>query len=334
MRLRRLSILNSFAYQHPVLDDTLLALSPYCRVLIDSGAYTNHVALRRRISGRPEPSRVVDLPSYMQHVRQVYHGNVWRYISFDRVRNPEETYRNYQVMCDAGLTPMPVCTEGTTLEQIQQMLPTDRRLCVSGGVTGNDHYIRLRYQTIYEGVEPHPLIHGLGFGRWPDIFHVPLASGDSSSWCQGAQYGLMCEYRPSVGFIRANKVELAGKPKFIAYLRHTCHVPPHLIGQPDTYRKQYGIPSLSSVYSYLAFMHHLAIHGKDFFLAMTNVCWMLCLLCTLSAIDQDGFDYLTAVEEYHRLNAAAKAGKLPEEAVKIVRRQTDCFTGDFAECTL
>jgi hypothetical protein len=81
---------------------------PRVRFLLDSGAFSAH-----------NSGRTVTLADYLAFVRDL--GPLpWRYFTLDRIGDPGESWRRYQVARDAGFSPVPVYTLGAPLGDLDR----------------------------------------------------------------------------------------------------------------------------------------------------------------------------------------------------------------------
>jgi hypothetical protein len=234
----------------------------------------------------------------------------------DVVRDPLASERNLKTMLDAGLKPMPVQIEGWDSSKIKNLMKIDDRLCVVGGVGGNDHYMRKRFRDSFKASGNKAKIHGLGFYRYPDIFQVPIASSDSSSWCAGSQYGHIKIFTPRGGLksVRWHKFftgELSPQVRdlFLRFLIVNCGIGSKELKDPDSYHGRFGIPALVSTFAYLRAMEFGKGKGFEYFAAVVDSEWLTVLLSVQAAITQDGFDYPEARSVFFRLRELKKTDR-------------------------
>ncbi len=201
----RVNILISYAYLRsaPAIQEFIDCAYPYCNILIDSGAFSNFWAKVKSAKGQ-KTGKPVTLDEYISYIKTNLDKKVWQYIALDVAKDAKASNRNLAAMVDAGLTPMPVYVEGNSADDVSGIMQINKRVCVAGGVSSNDHYIRNRYKTVYEASDKTAKIHGLGFGRFPDIFCVPIRSDDSSTFATGSRFGNVCRYSKVSGFVNGN----------------------------------------------------------------------------------------------------------------------------------
>lgn len=304
----RYNLLVSCAYVwgNPKFYQLIDAIGDYCNILIDSGAFTVFWEELRAIAGKEKRDRTDFFQDYLRDCKEHFHGRVWQYIALDVIRNPTGTMKNLHEMVDGGLRPMPVYVEGASEADLSYCLDVaGGRLCVAGGVQTNDHYIRNRYKEVKRISGGRSKIHGLGFGRWPDIFQLPIASADSSSYATGSMWGSITIYSRLDGFINIHHSEIK-KPKpgkidkrikILRFLIEKCGVKERDLYDPSFLRTHVGIPHLIGQYAYLLFMQHCSEAGVDYFVAAPSLELATSLIVHLYATDGDQFDFYAAREK-------------------------------------
>lgn len=305
------------------------AVSDLVYFLIDSGAYTNNTNRLKRALGKPIAYSDVELDDYITYCKEHLHGKVWNYIALDVLRNAEATAVNLKGMLDAGLTPMPVMVEGSTFDQVSELMKFNRYICVAGAVQANKNYAMMRYRQAYEASEGKALLHGLGYGRWPGMFQVPLFSADSSTISTGAQFGYLSAYESHTGFRQTRLAWIVeGKPvrpDVWLYAANNYRVTVEELLDIENHKGAKSIPTLSRVLAYLTFMGDVEAHGKRYFAAISNATWAHTILSVISSLTEDGMDYWHAVSEFDILNQLwkKKFDTYLVRAREILKKHTD-----------
>jgi hypothetical protein len=313
----KLNLLWSYAFirkSASTNDAVIPMLCDHTRLLIDSGAFSDFGAMKKA-AAQGTSYKPISLPEYMAFCRK-YHGRVFQYIQLDKVQDPATSARNLAVMVDAGLKPMPVFVMGAPFESIPDLVAINEWICVAGGVGTPDAYIHPRFRRAFEASGGKAKIHGLGFTRWPDVFRLPIASGDSVTWCSAQMYGSLFLYDRLDGLRQVKRVELSGKTRtkraeaFIGLARR-CGVTYEQLLAPESYQgSSYTVTSAFGVYAMLRFLDHSADVGFKLFLAFSNANSHLCLLlATLSASDQRALDYQAARAMHDTLKRLWKTDK-------------------------
>ena len=153
----------------------------------------------------------VDLQSYMNFIRE-HLSIVDNYVSLDTIpgdkgrmdrsqreieKSAAASYRNQQIMKDAGLSPIPVFHQGERFEWLEKYLKDGE------GYIGISPYLRSSNHDIIKWMDNcfsivtdslgHPLVktHGFGATGHQTITRYPWHSVDSTTWAVGAGYGLV-----------------------------------------------------------------------------------------------------------------------------------------------
>lgn len=299
--LPRLNILISYAFlrKSKTYVDFMLAMSPYADILIDSGAFTNYWEnIKARKEGRaPNPITIDEYIAFCQGI----HGKVWQYIALDVIQNVEASDANLRAMVDAGLQPVPVFVYPESYKKLPELVAVNERICVAGGVDAKRSFMHQRFQKAYKASGGKAKIHGLGFVKHPDMFQLPLASVDSSSWMAGGRYGHIPMYSPRNGVQSVSWKKLQTSPAHVAMLRD-ANVSAAQASDPQSYRTMNSIPTIFSVYAHLQMHRHCYAENLRYFLATSNTSWVHAITATLSAIDNrtNKLDYQIATANFQR----------------------------------
>lgn len=330
--LPRFNLLYSYAYmrkgrkpgQATRFEQFVLALSPYVDVLIDSGAFTDYMAKRKALaSGARHQGITVD--EYIAACKQ-YHGKVWQYIMLDVVQNVDASRQHLDAMLAAGLRPMPVFVYPEAYDKVAEMVEINPHICVAGGVDAKRRFVWQRYQMTHKASGGKARIHALGFVKHPDMFQLPLASVDSSSWDTGGRFGSLALYAPRTGFTSTHWSEVKQEDHRMWLHLQRCNLKPSDLSNRDNHTRNYGIPSLLKAFAYVQLHRHCYKHGLRFFFAVPSVDWTRQLLCIIATTDTatNSFDYPAARAMSIRTNEIEKKDPdaFIEWSIDVLRRKT------------
>ena len=166
------------AQKDPTFWGMLDGFGPGTRLLLDCGAFTNWKA-----------NRDTKVEDYIAFIKQLP-VKPWRYFSLDKIGDPVTTDKNLQTMLDAGLTPVPIFTRGTALEELDKLYDYSDLvgLGVGTGTRGSLSYIRWIMEN---NTKP---LHWLGVCNPNLVRYYRPYSCDSSSWESGGRYGVVQVY--------------------------------------------------------------------------------------------------------------------------------------------
>jgi hypothetical protein len=310
----RVNILCSFEYLRKLegLHTVALGLSDVVNILVDSGAFSIFMAKGKKA----EPFTLQD---YIKACQESYHGRVWEYIQLDVIGDAAATETNLQEMVRAGLTPMPVFVMARNdfqdAERLAELNPRSR-ICVAGGVGTKYDYICQRYQKVYAGSGGKAQIHGLGFVRFPQMFQVPIASVDCSSYITGARYGVFQIFdlekvrrskdgdgSPFTGLVR-DKVRRYltrytngdRKPELLSILQRCREVglTTDVLADDQHWKGQNSLASLATCAAHLQFSRYCDTQNRRYFLAVANHLFFHNILACLETLRGTSFDYMQA----------------------------------------
>ena len=311
-----------------------LALAKYSNFMVDSGAFSAVMAIKKKQSA-------TDIHEYIDFCKRYYHNNAWQYVSLDVIGNKVRTQNNLDMMFDAGLKPMPVFVVGENYELALRLAEDyNNRICVAGGVKSGDNYIYKRYQNVWKYSNQKALIHGLGFLRWPDVFQLPIATGDSSTSSSGARFGHITYYSKTKGLVRDQWRSLLDRKNrkkerqqnIIAFMKK-CGVSVEDMLDPELYRTSLGAPSLFELYATLQYMKHSSEQNFGMFSAFSASGWVLSFLSVLDASNETYFDFKHARELLFELRVKNKTEpeKVIEKACAIMKSKTDWQNTDLLD---
>lgn len=257
-------------------------------IMIDSGAFTNYADEKKG-----EPPKVT-LDSYIGRCRDEYEHWAWGYVMLDKVRDADASKRNLAEMVRAGLRPMPVLTTDEQASEIRDLVALNPRVCVAGAVYARDEWIVKRYLDAFEASDGKARIHGLGYGRIPDLFGLPIATCDSSAASNGGQWGNYFLYSRTKGMTTYRKDTLA-QVRPMRYLAK-CGLTASRINQPGHWKSgDQSLGSMVTFAAYCTFADHATQLGYRYFIACTAAQSMASVLAVYHSMRADGtFDYAKA----------------------------------------
>jgi hypothetical protein len=270
------------------------------RVLIDSGAFTNHTE-KRRAKELP-----IKMDEYIAACRGYFKKWAWNYIQLDVVQNPEETAENLEVMLAAKLKPMPVLVMGAEFEIMPKLVRKSKEgaVCVAGGVRTRMSYAAHRYQQAYKHSAGKAKIHALGFARIPQLFQLPIASSDVSSWKAGGRFGRIGHYSRLGGMRLLLWKKLKGDKEILRGLAR-AEVPLDMMSDHKSLLGMRGPGTLYTVNSYISFAEHCEQLGVKFFFAVASVDWRLALDGVNHTRQPDGsFNYPKALDKIKEIRSS------------------------------
>jgi hypothetical protein len=161
------------------------------KILLDSGAYS---VFKRGIT-----IELADLITFIKDNQHLLH----HYISFDvipgkagrRFSDPkaaQQTYRNHQIMKEAGLTPWPVVHRQDDLKWLERYLGDGEKCIALAPHPMSERnavfaWLRACFALLPSSIK----VHGLGITTTVMLKHFSFVSVDSASWVNAASNGLI-----------------------------------------------------------------------------------------------------------------------------------------------
>lgn len=205
-------------------------------LLLDSGAF-----------GAWNQGKEINLKEYVKYLQE-WKNYIWQYACLDHIPGKpytprttddvkeaaKKSYRNQQIMKDAGLSPIPVYHQGEDPKWLEKMLAEGEPYI---GVSPLDdtprqaqqNFLDLCYTIICDS-KGMPLVKTHGFGTTSfQFFHrYPLTTADSTTWSYGIAYGRVYiphitregrpryDIEPAAAFVSGAGIsdEFGGRPKF------------------------------------------------------------------------------------------------------------------------
>lgn len=298
----KLSFLFSYAYIRTggaILHDTMQALAPKCRIMIDSGAFTNYKTMVKSAKQK-KPFQPITLDEYMKACQDFQ--RFYQYIQLDVIGNPQATRRNFDIMQAAGLNPMPVFTGGAPWADLAYYSTKWQDICYGGIVRHAKNKVFV--QNITNGLKMSggkARFHLLGFARYPLVLSLPIKSFDSSSYAAGQQYGRLGIFSPQRGIYSLDRNENSNE--YIAEL-HRHNISPEIL-KNGHWIGQRGMPTMTTMFAHLSMMQYvLQTRNLFYFLAVPNMHLLEALLSVYASMKGDTYDYPEALERYEEIHAA------------------------------
>lgn len=335
-RFPRLAMLFSYAYMRSVgtgwsrsrdiLRKVVPALAPYMDVMIDSGAFTNQgEVLKANLQGK-EGYRI-SVEEYIDACQE-WKDVAWAYVQLDEIGDPKATRKNLDRMVAAGLRPMPVYTRGEDMIELLDMIEVNPRVCFGGMVGSKGAYAPYIMAQAYEITDGKILSHALGWNHLPEALQLPIASNDSSSYCQGGRFGVVMSFDREKGFIMDGWDNLhkdkARARKLVGLLR-SYNISLAALENKLSYNKVTGIPSMTTSHAYLRYQAFARTQGLVYFLASPNTPWINPLLAIIKYMTRNAFDYPSAVMEKEALDEVLwrDVDEYIERAIGILKEHTE-----------
>lgn len=263
-----LNILVSYAYmQNKNFCNYIQSLvtSGKINLMIDSGAFTKHNA-----QGNFEH---VTLDKYCDFLEKFAQYSE-KYVMLDVVGKKDESRRNYELMLKRGLNPMYVVTLfDYDYDYIRSAVKQNPHICVAGGVTTKNDWLKKKFQDIYKETNNNALIHGLGYVTYPMMLRLPLYSVDSSTWkAASARFGVLHTWDNGLKGVLWREL-LNGKKRITtaqALMLNKFKITPRVFAVESNHKGSKSIEALCNIYANLQFQKVCKRSGLDYFLAVSN----------------------------------------------------------------
>lgn len=252
---------NSKAFTDYIVNDSRTGDINY---MLDSGAFTLFNAKDKR--------DWLTLDNYSSYLEK-YGNEFEKYVMLDVIGNDDKSKENYETMINRGLNPMFVLTMADDdTNYIKEAVKNNINVCVAGGVTTKGDWIKKRFQDTYKNTKAR--IHALGFVKYPDMYQLPIASVDSSSWIQSSQvYGVLNYFNNGIKGTRWLDI-LQRKEKMSNELKkvlESVEVTPKMFSDKDNHKGATSIATLLNTLAFIEYQKYSKRNGIDLFLAANNV---------------------------------------------------------------
>ncbi len=285
-----LNILWSYAYLKSANSYRIIDVLTSCsNVLIDSGAFTAY-----------QTGKEITIDQYIEACKRYFHGRVWQYIMLDKIKNPAGTRMHLKKMYEAGLTPMPVWVVGMEESEVKDLVAYNPHICVAGGVGSGDDFAHYRYQAAFRASEKTAKIHSLGFLRWPDVFRLPLFSGDSSTYSNGSRWGVFARFSPQKGVECLRIDNITKDPVFLQWMKK-CDVPDEVIYGAKMNTGGDSFLTFNTVFAHIKYSQFCLAKGFRYFWAIPDAAWLNRLAATIYAYQGDHFNFVQCLRMYYHL---------------------------------
>lgn len=179
--MSKIDALLSYFYVKKDIHSFLEYHSKSFNFILDSGAFS---AFKLSKEIKPE-----DYISYLHNTKIPYE---W-YFTLDKIGDPVQTRKNYTILKNEGLLPVPIFTRGDT-EQEYLNYYNDRKFIGIGGIAGtqgNKEFLYRCMETFGEGTKQ----HWLGFWQRDFLLRYKPYSCDTMAWGNGRRYGNVFYYK-------------------------------------------------------------------------------------------------------------------------------------------
>lgn len=156
-------------------------------VFFDSGAFSVK-------SYNADP---IDIQEYIKFIKR-YEPYMKVYANLDVIGDAEATWKNQEIMEDAGLSPLPIFHASTDdLKYLRRCMDNYEYFAIGGiahnpGMSGRIQVLdRVWHYITDDNGKPYNKIHGLGLAAPQLIFRYPWFSVDTSSYMDYGQYGII-----------------------------------------------------------------------------------------------------------------------------------------------
>jgi hypothetical protein len=275
-----LNILWSYAYlKNPSDLFNVLSLCDSANILIDSGAFTAYMA-----------GKTIDVKTYSEFCKNHLHGKVWQYIALDRVKDAKVTAENLDYMVAQGLRPMPVFQINEDFSRMKYLTEVNPHVCVAGGVGTNDDYIRHRYQSAFKASDYKAKIHALGYLRFPDVFRLPLFSGDSCSFAAGQMWGSFQRFSPRLGVVSNTLAQVKKSPDWLQFIAK-CGLTREDVLKESFNKGTGSFLTCATLFAHVQFSKFCLEKNFRYFFAIPNKQWVAILASVLGSANKNYFNY-------------------------------------------
>ncbi len=235
-------------------------------LMIDSGAFTAyHTGLKKDF---------INVDNYCKFL-ETYGCYAEKYVMLDVIKDEKSSKDNYETMVKRGLKPMYVVTQyDNDFSYIEDTLDINSNICVAGGVNQPMNWCIARYQNVYYNTGNKARIHGLGFVKFPNMFKLPLASVDSSTWSTTSQkFGHAIFWENGVRALSWQQILKSDKkvPLYAQEQMTEAKITPSLYSQEKCHRGANSIDLFLSIIAYLKFQKYARHCKKKLFLAIGSI---------------------------------------------------------------
>ena len=160
-------------------------------LMIDSGAYSAHMK-----------GTFIDIDEYIDFIYEIKEDFPHAvYINLDVIEDGKGSYRNWMVMREQGLEPIPIWHVQTPIKYLKRYLEATNHIGI-GAIANMSSARRMEaldriWDRYLVGPDRMPLykVHGMGITSFPLMRKYPWYSIDSTSWLQISMYGHILQPR-------------------------------------------------------------------------------------------------------------------------------------------
>jgi hypothetical protein len=252
-----LNILASWPYLNHSLVDTLQEHANDIRLLVDSGAFTNW-----------KSGKDTNVHDYIRFIKELP-IRPWRYFNLDRIGDPATSKRNFNIMLDAGLSPVPIFTRGSDIKDLDEMMELSDVVGLGVGTKSAGYLGYTRW--ISEQTDPTRL-HWLGVTNSNLIANFKPYSVDASSWESGGRFGQIPIYMGGGKFTKYSRTQARNPPSSRMWkVMTTMGFNPYDLQNETTWWGTYSFPRRMGAYSWVNFARDVDQQFQTkVFLATTN----------------------------------------------------------------
>ena len=234
-------------------------------LMVDSGAFS---VFQKKDA---EPIKIDDYCSFLKDYRECCD----KYVMLDVIGDQKATELNYKKMIKLGTNPMFVATfKDKDLNLLEDAISNNPKICVAGGFTTKGQWMKKRFQDVFIKSNNKAQIHGLAYVNFKDMYKLPLASVDSSSWLAGTRYGTLSTFIKNEGIknVQYNKI-LTGKVKLRDEQKRSLSkigiLPKHLKDKKYTNGGRSCL-MYSCTHANIQYQEYSKRQGLDYFLAVSG----------------------------------------------------------------
>lgn len=299
-----------YARKDPLFHEAILMLGKHARIIIDSGAYSNHMQ---------SPDKPVELADYTEACRKYYKAGAWQCIALDVIKNPPKSRENLERMVDAGVIPMPVFVYPEEYDYLHRLLEINKHICIAGGMDASRQFMIQRISRVYKESGGAAKLHGLAFVKWPIWLDAPLYSVDSSSWTGGLQYGAVHLFRGPTGFRVLGGVD--DRNPVVLQLMRQCKIGADQVANRNMLYKAGSAVSFLTTYAHLRAQEYTRKMDKHYFLAVAARLNLATVIAVMNGMSETGFDFPLARDVFASLKEKETWLRNLPAALKVIQRK-------------
>ncbi len=148
-------------------------------IFLDCGAFTAWTQ-----------GKQIDVYEYIKHIKQ-HEEHLGVYAALDVIENDAATYKNFNIMKEAGLNPMPTFHANEDYKYLRQYLETEEYIALGGMVGSGREVLEPYLDNCWSIIKEYwpKKVHGFGLTSWWALNKYPFYSVDSTGWLAGGKFG-------------------------------------------------------------------------------------------------------------------------------------------------